>query len=96
MRKKFFIGVFALAVMGFIALGVQKSFNNNAEISQLTLENVEALAYGEEPEVPGDQGGGGGSCPGGSCTSESQGCIACCPAGKSPFCSIYGCTCIKD
>ncbi len=45
--KKFFIGVFAAALIGFSALGVERSFNNDANISQLTLENLEALADGK-------------------------------------------------
>ena len=47
--------------------------------------------------------GGVEACPGGSCnyTYYAQGkpynsCEACCPAGKSPNCSSFGCVCNSD
>ncbi len=46
--------------MGLSALGVQQSFNSDADVSQLTKENVEALSGIRECEV-GDDGGGGGN-----------------------------------
>ena len=47
MRKKIFSGVFALALLATAGLGAHKSMNSNAGLSDLALNNVEALAQGE-------------------------------------------------
>ena len=53
MRKKILSGVFALALLATAGLGVHKSMNSDANLSDLALANVEALAENE---------GGGGEC----------------------------------
>ena len=52
MKKKILSGLFALALLATAGLGVHKSLNGNANLSDLALANVEALANGES-------GGGG-------------------------------------
>ena len=47
MRKKIFSSVFALALLTTAGWGVNKSMNINANLSDLALANVEALADGE-------------------------------------------------
>jgi hypothetical protein len=47
MNKKILSGVFALALLGTTGYGVNKSMNGNADLSNLALNNVEALAKGE-------------------------------------------------
>jgi hypothetical protein len=47
MKKKILSGVFALAIMVTAGYGVNKSMNGNANLSDLTLSNVEALAQNE-------------------------------------------------
>ena len=47
MRKKILSGVFALALLATAGLGVHKSMNSDANLSDLALANVEALAQGE-------------------------------------------------
>jgi len=47
MKKRILSGVFALALMATVGYGVNKSMNNDANLSDLALANVEALAQGE-------------------------------------------------
>lgn len=47
MRKKNFVGVFALALLATAGFGVNKSMKSNANLNDLALSNVEALASGE-------------------------------------------------
>jgi len=44
MKKKILSGVFALALLATAGFGVNKSMNGNADLSDLALANVEALA----------------------------------------------------
>ena len=53
MKKKFFSGVFALALMVIAGYGVNRSINSNANLSGLALQNVLALADVENPD-PGE------------------------------------------
>ena len=55
MKKKILSGVFALALLATAGWGVHKSMNSDADLSDLALANVEALANGES-------GGGGYDC----------------------------------
>ena len=41
------MSIFALAFLVTMGSGVQKSMKSNANLSDLALDNVEALAYGE-------------------------------------------------
>ena len=50
MRKKIFIGLFALALLATAGYGVQKSMKSEAGLSDLALANVEALARNEDGE----------------------------------------------
>lgn len=52
MRKCFLVGVFALGLLVTAGYGV-KSMNNHARLSYLALENVEALADGNESIAAG-------------------------------------------
>ena len=47
MRKKMLSGLFALALLATAGYGVNKSMNSDANLSDLALSNVEALATGE-------------------------------------------------
>ena len=47
MRKKMLSGLFALALLATAGYGVNKSMNSDANLSDLALSNVEALANGE-------------------------------------------------
>lgn len=54
MRKKFFSGVFALALLATAGWGVNKSMSNDSNLTGLALANLEALAYiewGPDPEI---------------------------------------------
>ena len=44
MKKKILSGVFALALLATAGFGVNKSMNGNADLNDLALANVEALA----------------------------------------------------
>ena len=44
MKKKIFLGVFALALLAAAGFGVNKSMSSDAQLSDLALANVEALA----------------------------------------------------
>ena len=50
MKKKILSGVFALVLLATAGLGVHKSMKSDADLSDLALANVEALANGEFPE----------------------------------------------
>ncbi|ULB33776.1 NVEALA domain-containing protein [Proteiniphilum propionicum] len=47
MKKKILSGLFALALLATAGLGVHKSMKSDANLSDLALSNVEALADGE-------------------------------------------------
>lgn len=50
MKKKIISSVFALALLATAGWGVNKSMNSNANLSDLALANVEALAFYEGHE----------------------------------------------
>ena len=56
MRKKVFSGVFALALLATAGWGVNRSMNSYADLNDLALRNVLALAQIENPD-PGEGGG---------------------------------------
>ncbi|KUK58392.1 MAG: hypothetical protein XD81_1134 [Bacteroidetes bacterium 38_7] len=47
MKKKILSGIFALALLGATGYGVNQSLKSDADLSDLALMNVEALANGE-------------------------------------------------
>lgn len=47
MKKKILMGAFALALLVTAGFGVNKSMKSDADLSDLALLNVEALATGE-------------------------------------------------
>lgn len=47
MKKKFLMGIFALALLATSGYGVSKSLKNNMVLSDIALTNVEALAQTE-------------------------------------------------
>lgn len=47
MKKKILSGIFALALLVATGYGVNQSVKSNANLSDLALNNVEALAQGE-------------------------------------------------
>lgn len=49
MKRKLLSGVFALALLVASGYGVNKSMNSNANLSNLALANIEALAQNENP-----------------------------------------------
>ena len=61
MKKKFISGVFALALLVIAGYGVNRSMNSKANLSDLALQNVLALADVENPD-PGEGGGGNETC----------------------------------
>lgn len=56
MKKKIISGVFALALLATAGYGVNKSMKNDANLNDLALANVEALA---ETETTGNCYGNG-------------------------------------
>ena len=60
MRKKVFSGVFALVILLIAGYGVNRSMNSYADLSDLALKNVLALAQIENPGS-GEEGGGDGT-----------------------------------
>ena len=50
MKKKILGGLFAFAVMVATSYGVNRSMENDADLSDMALKNVEALALGEQGE----------------------------------------------
>ena len=48
MKKKILSGIFALALLITAGYGVNKSVNDNADLNDLALSNVEALAQSED------------------------------------------------
>ena len=59
MRKKVFSGVFALALLAIAGFGLNRSMKSDANLSDLALKNVLALADVENPDT-GEGGGGDG------------------------------------
>lgn len=53
MKKKIFSGVFALVILLIAGYGVNRSMNSYADLSDLALKNVHALARIENPD-PGE------------------------------------------
>lgn len=47
MKKVLLSSIFAVALIATIGFGVNKSMNSDANLSDLALSNVEALAQGE-------------------------------------------------
>lgn len=47
MKKFILSSIFALALLASVGFGVNKSMKSNANLSDLALSNVEALAQGE-------------------------------------------------
>ena len=81
--KKYKYYFLAIAIVGFATIAVfnvNLVLNSQSKISDVSLENVEALA--SEDTNP---------CPGGSCTS--LGCSACCGPSSKPSCHIGSCGC---
>ncbi len=52
MKKKVLSGVFALALLAATGYGVNQSVKSNANLSDLALNNVEALAQSENDLCP--------------------------------------------
>ena len=55
MKKKILSGLFALALLATAGYGVNKSMKSEANLSDLALNNVEALANGEIEDYYGYQ-----------------------------------------
>lgn len=49
MKKRILSGLFALALLATAGYGVNKSMKSDADLSDLALMNVEALARSENP-----------------------------------------------
>ena len=100
MKKKILSSVFALALFVIAGFGVNKSMSNKAQIRDLALANVEALASGESS--PYCYAGGVGST---ACSIDAGieilgvgvagGCSVTCSDGYYSCCSLR-CTCIKN
>ena len=54
MKKVILNSIFALALLVTAGYGVNKSMNNDANLSDLALANVEALAQNENPGTDWD------------------------------------------
>jgi hypothetical protein len=87
LKNTIFIGLAAIAVTAVAGWNVYLATQSNNEMTDLMLANVEALAYRESGSIK--------DCPGGSCSYSDAflNCTACCPQGKNPKCSSWGCTC---
>ena len=80
MRKKVLSGLFALALLVTVGFGVNKSMKSDANLSDLALANVEALAQNES---------GSGDCAT-YCTPESgYTCIIMWPGAEGITCSSH-------
>lgn len=78
MKKKILSGLFALALLLTAGYGVNERQNNDADLSELALSNIEALARNED----------GGNMVGYKCKDPSQG-VGCDDIGQTgPPCSI--------
>ena len=62
MKKKILSGIFALALLITAGYGVSKSVNGNADLNDLALSNVEALADAESGDPCGGPKNDGGMC----------------------------------
>ena len=62
MKRKILSGVFALALLATAGFGVHKSLNGNANLSDLALSNVEALAQSENDLCPNGCWDNGNGC----------------------------------
>ena len=56
MKKVLLSSIFAVALVGTVSYGVNKSMKSDANISDLALRNIEALAFTEVPGI-GEPGG---------------------------------------
>ena len=63
MRKKFFLGSAAVAVVALAAVNVNYASQNNNDLSNLALANIEMVAYGERRAGITCNGGGNTTCP---------------------------------
>ena len=61
MKRKFLSGVFALALLAIAGFGVNRSMKSDANLSDLALKNVLALADVENPDT-GEGGGMANKC----------------------------------
>lgn len=59
MKKNIVSGIFALALLVTAGYGVNKSMKSNANLRNLALSNVDALASGESEEYSGCKSGSG-------------------------------------
>jgi len=85
--------VFACALV----LNIQTSFDGETSVFGIAVAQ-ETDGSGGEGTRSGSGSDGVDKCPGGSCTwSDSFGnnCSACCPTGKTPECTTFGCTCYQ-
>ena len=82
MKKKILSGLFALALLATAGYGGQKSLKSNADLSDLALANVEALAQNES--------GGSKGLLYGTAPDENGQCKYCCCPGDND-CSAAGC-----
>ena len=89
MTKKVFLRLCAIVLFTCaITVGVNITLNGvNVNLNDITLSNIEILAQNE--------GGNTTDCPGGWCDWDDVfiSCHACCPGGKNPKCSAFGCQC---
>ncbi len=62
MKKKLLPAILALAVLLIAGLGMNRSINSYGDLTDMALQNVLALADGEDPEDPdpGEDGDGEG------------------------------------
>ena len=51
MKKIILSSIFAVALIATVSFGINKSMKSNANLSDLALANVEALANGEFPDL---------------------------------------------
>lgn len=89
MKKKIFIGFcgFAFVAMLMINITLVKGSDN-------TLISLTSLVKKASAEC---EAGNSTNCPGGSCTftnNVGECCSSCCPEGKDPDCSTFGCKCV--
>lgn len=81
--------LFAFIVVATATISINEvQSKKKLPLSDLALENLEALASGE--------GGNTKDCPGGYCSRKNTAgefCEACCPEGKDPECDTFSCRC---
>ena len=84
-----------IGILGIIVIAMAMSFNANAIKSSGTDLNLATLI--------GINNANAEECNGGSCTYTTYfngqthiSCSSCCPAGKTPNCTAFGCTCTSS